>query len=27
VIVNLVFRYIERRTLSWHPSQRAEVAL
>jgi ABC-type nitrate/sulfonate/bicarbonate transport system permease component len=27
VIVNLVFRYIERRTLSWHPSQRADVAL
>lgn len=26
VIVNLVFRAIERRTLSWHPSQRAEVA-
>jgi ABC-type nitrate/sulfonate/bicarbonate transport system permease component len=27
VIVNLVFRYIERRALSWHPSQRGEVAL
>ena len=26
VIVNLVFRTIERRALSWHPSQRAEVA-
>ncbi|MGY1639465.1 ABC transporter permease [Geodermatophilus sp. SYSU D00742] len=27
VIVNLVFRFIERRALSWHPSQRGEVAL
>ncbi|MGY1719888.1 ABC transporter permease [Blastococcus sp. SYSU DS0552] len=26
VIVNLVFRAVERRALSWHPSQRAEVA-
>ncbi|NEK58640.1 ABC transporter permease [Geodermatophilus sabuli] len=27
VIVNLVFRFIERRALSWHPSQRGEVAV
>ncbi|MGY1625364.1 ABC transporter permease [Geodermatophilus sp. SYSU D00965] len=27
VAVNLVFRFIERRALSWHPSQRGEVAL
>jgi ABC-type nitrate/sulfonate/bicarbonate transport system permease component len=27
VLVNLVFRFIERRALSWHPSQRGEVAL
>ncbi|WP_369139770.1 ABC transporter permease [Modestobacter versicolor] len=27
VVVNLVFRTIERRALSWHPSQRGEVAL
>ncbi|MFW3168558.1 ABC transporter permease [Geodermatophilus sp. CPCC 206100] len=27
VVVNLVFRFIERRALSWHPSQRGEVAL
>ena len=25
VLVNLVFRAIERRSLSWHPSQRAEL--
>jgi ABC-type nitrate/sulfonate/bicarbonate transport system permease component len=27
VAVNLVFRFVERRALSWHPSQRGEVAL
>lgn len=27
VLVNTVFRAVERKTLSWHPSQRAEVAL
>ncbi len=27
VVVNLLFRWIERRALSWHPSQRGEVAL
>jgi ABC-type nitrate/sulfonate/bicarbonate transport system permease component len=27
VLVNLVFRFIERRTLSWHPSQRGELAV
>ncbi|SFL42529.1 ABC transporter permease [Geodermatophilus ruber] len=27
VVVNLLFRFIERRALSWHPSQRGEVAL
>jgi ABC-type nitrate/sulfonate/bicarbonate transport system permease component len=25
VLVNLVFRAVERRALSWHPSQRAEL--
>lgn len=27
VIVNVVFRFVERRALSWHPSQRGEVTL
>lgn len=27
VAVNLLFRFVERRALSWHPSQRGEVAL
>jgi ABC-type nitrate/sulfonate/bicarbonate transport system permease component len=27
VVVNLLFRFVERRALSWHPSQRGEVPL
>jgi ABC-type nitrate/sulfonate/bicarbonate transport system permease component len=27
VLVNVVFRFVERRALSWHPSQRGELAV